>query len=150
MEQVTLTRRVRSYTRDFTDSIFRDQDIYDFINEGINRAKQVIRELRGMKTLSTRTQKVTHLPPEYQEILALYAASRCFTQDERHYQASNLMNEFEFKLANLKEDIINGEIVILDGSGNVVDSIYQEDYVRDNYFTKRRGSGQFNYVDEDD
>ena len=114
MRLLELIARVRTLTRDFTNSIFREQDIVDFINEGINRIKQIIPEMSGLKKLIGKEEVPLVLPEEYHHLLSVYAASRCFGQDERHYQATTLMNEFEIKLDKLKENIENGVIVITD------------------------------------
>lgn len=130
MNRQELIARVRSLTRDLSDSIFREVDIVAFLNEGINRFRQRIPELRTMSTLQESNQSVTLLPEEYHELIALFSASRCFGQDERHYQASTYMNEFETKLDELKALIESGDIVI-DGSSELV---LRDEYVRNNYF----------------
>lgn len=114
MRLLELIRRVRTITRDFTNSIFREQDIIDFINEGINRVKQIIPEMNKLERLISKDETPKMLPEEYHHLLAVYAASRCFGQDERHYQSTSLMNEFEIKLDKLKENIDNGVIIITD------------------------------------
>lgn len=114
MRRNQLIARVRSLTRDFSNSIFREQDIIDFINEGIGRFKQIIPEFSGMERLLVQEQEPTLIPEHYHHLLAIYATSRCFGQDERHYQATTYMNEFETKLDELKESIMNGDIVITD------------------------------------
>lgn len=131
MRRLELIRRVRSMTRDFSNSIFREQDIVDFLNEGIDRVVQILPKLKGMEYLLAQEQKVILMPREYQHILAVYATSRCFSQDEGHYQASTLMNEFEVKLDELKLAIENGDIVITDSDGNVIED----------------GDGTIDYVD---
>lgn len=129
MNRLQITQRVRALTRDFTNSIFRENDIIDFINEGINRFKQVIPELKNLETLHANTAEPTLIPIQYRHLLALYSASRCFGQDERHYQATTLMNEFEIKLEELNTKIQGGDIVIVDADGNVVTSDINVDYV---------------------
>lgn len=114
MQRLKLVLRVRSLTRDFTNSIFRESDIIDFIDEGINRFKQVIPQLSGLTYLTSPTSEPFLIPEEYQHLLAVYAASRCFGQDERHYQSTNLMNEFEIKLEEMKNAIDVGELEIID------------------------------------
>ncbi len=146
MTRTDLIRRVRSYTRDFSNSIFREQDIILYINEGINRIKQVIPELRKMPLLNNASDKVKMLPSEYHHLIAVYATARCFAQDERHYQATTHMNEFELKIDELKQNIEAGEVIITDpDTGESIEAIYAEDYVRDNYFTIRRKSNLFDY-----
>jgi hypothetical protein len=137
VDRLKLIQRVRTITRDFNNSIFRENDIIDFINEGVNRCKQVIPEFSGMTELYANTHVPTLLPDEYHYLLAVYSASRCFGQDERHYQASNYMNEFESKLDELYSKIQNGEVTIKDSSGNVITVDNDVDYVdTSDYFGK--------------
>ena len=114
MKRLELISRVRTLTRDFSNSIFREQDIIDFINEGINRFKQVMPVFKITPKLLVAEQEPKPIPEEYQHLLAVYSASRCFGQDERHYQATTLMNEFEAKLYELKQGFENGDIEIID------------------------------------
>lgn len=131
MRLLELIRRVRTLTRDFTNSIFREQDILDFINEGIYRVKQIIPELEKLERLVEKEEEPKMLPKEYHHLLAVYSASRCFGQDERHYQATTLMNEFEIKMDKLKEDIENGIIKIIDPDTGeeIVSNANDTDYV---------------------
>lgn len=129
MERTKIVQRVRALTRDFSNSIFREQDIIDFINEGIDRIKQIIPELQSMTYLLTSQQEPILLPTQYTHLLAIYATARCFGQDERHYQASTHMNEFEVKLEELKTAIENGEVIIRDSNGNAVTNELPVDYV---------------------
>ena len=59
-----LIKRVRSYTRDFTGSIFRNADVIDYINEGIDRCKSVP-ALRKMTQLVGGNQYPILLPQQY-------------------------------------------------------------------------------------
>lgn len=120
MKRLELVRRVRSLTRDFSNSIFREQDIVDFINEGIDRMKQSIVEFKDIPMLLAPQQEVILIPEPYQHLLALYSTSRCYSQDEGHYQATNYMNEFEIKLDELKIGIYSGDIKIVDSDGKEV------------------------------
>ena len=129
MNRNDLVKRVRIITRDLTESIFRENDIVDFINEGIERFAQVIPEMESIKTLSTATSNVTLIPRAYQHLLAVYAASRCFAQDERHYQATTLMNEFDVKVDELKQKIENGAITIIGEDGLPITASNPIDYV---------------------
>lgn len=129
-----LVYRVRRITRDFNASIFHNKDIIDFINEGIDRFKQIIPEFADMVYLVNDSDEPILLPSPYHHLLAVYSASRCFAQDERHYQATTMMNEFEVKLEELKQKIEVGELVIYDESGNAVEVTYEPDYVVDNYY----------------
>ena len=134
MNRIDIGLRVRSITRDFSNSIFREQDVIDYINEGIERIQHLVPELEGMSVLGSGAQEVELLPKPYHHLLALYSASRCFAQDERHHQATNLMNEFETKMQELNVGIQMGRIVILDANGLPIKKVYEEDYVVDNYY----------------
>ena len=140
MNRLDLVLRVRSYTRDFSNVTFREQDITLYINEGIERIGQLIPELRGMVGLRKAEDVVTLLPSMYHHLLALYSAARCFEQDERHYQAGKLMNEFETKLQGLSSDVLGGEIVIIDTeTGIPITRKLVVDTVQDVYFNHRGG-----------
>lgn len=130
MTRLDLIQRVRSITRDLSNSIFREQDITAFINEGIDRFKQYIPEFSNMDYLYENTSTPTHLPSQYHHLLAVYCCSRCFSQDERHYQATTMMNEFETKLEELKAAIDGGSVVIIDPeTGESVSTEYATDLV---------------------
>ena len=138
MNRLYLVARVRSLTRDFSNSIFREADIIAFLNEAIERFKQAIPEMRNEVVLENNTSEPVLIPSFYHHVLSVYASARCFSQDERHYQATTLMNEFEVKLEELKSKIESGEITILDPkSGEPITRHNETDYVRDNYFAKR-------------
>ncbi len=129
MNRLQLVQRVRSMTRDFAESIFRESDIHDWLNESISRFAQVIPEFNGLKFLYSNSDVPALIPLRYRHLLAVYATSRCFGQDERHYQATTYMNEFEVKLDELKTAIENGEIEIVDEDGNVIGRDIPIDYV---------------------
>lgn len=141
MNRLDIMQRVRSITRDLSNAIFREIDITDYINEGIDRVKQVIPEYKTMQYLVANTETPTMLPEEYHHLLAVYSASRCFSQDERHYQASNFMNEFESKLETLKSEIESGNIVVIDpNTGQPVDTNNATGYVHNNYYFNKNGT----------
>lgn len=129
MNRTQLISMVRSNARDFTNSIFRESDIILYINEGIDRVKQVIKECKPMVQLTSPTQSPIILPEEYHSLLALYSTSRCFSQDESSYRAVSFMNEFEAKLDELKQDVQSGDVVLVDGTGTEIESAYEPEYV---------------------
>ena len=145
MNRLKLVQRTRALTRDFSNSIFRETDIIDFINEGINRFIQVLPELKNTPNLLVNEQEPKPIPEQYQHILAVYSASRCFSQDERHYQATTLMNEFEVKLEEFKQAVLNGDIVLVDGDGNpIVNENSTVEYVDlSAYWNKTKTSDDF-------
>lgn len=143
MKRSELIQRVRSLTRDFSNSIFREQDIVDFMNEGINRFKQIIPELKGTPKLLAREQEPYPIPEEYHHLLSVYSAARCFGQDERHYQATTLMNEFEVKLDELKQAVESGDVTLIDPeTGEEIElGMNDVDYVNlDAYWGNKRRS----------
>jgi hypothetical protein len=156
MNQRQLLFRVRSITRDLNNSIFRQIDVTDFINEAIDRVKQVIPNMANMDWLYAPEDEVTYMPAAYQHLFALYSASRCYFQDDRHYQAANMMNEFEVKLAELRDKIESGDIIVLDPDGNPVIIGPRDEYVIDNYYYANRYSKtinnttKYNFDDPDD
>ncbi len=130
-----LENRVRANTRDLSNSIFRQQDIDAWLNEAIDRCREVVPELRNMASLINTNDVPTLLPDQYHSLLAIYASSRCFFQDSSFYQATTLMNEFETKLEELHQAIQAGEVSIADATGTTVSTnYYQDDDVTDVYF----------------
>ena len=125
----TLIDRVRQYTRDTTGSLFTQDDVVAFINEGIDRTKRYV-YFKNMYHLSALTDEPNLLPEQYHHLLAIYAASRCFTQDEQHAIAQQFMNEYEFKTQELDLLINDGDLVI-EGAENVGGEF---DHVKNVYF----------------
>lgn len=121
-----LIQRVRKYTRDTTGSLFTQEDIFDFCNEGIERMKQIIVEFKDVPLLKNNSDEVLIIPEAYHHLIAVYSASRCFSQDEQQYQASTFMNEFENKMDELLQKISSGDIKIKDINGEVI-KINKED-----------------------
>lgn len=136
MNLLELISKVRRYTRDTTGSLFTTEDVTDFCNEGIDRLK-AIPELKGMRRLQSNMDEVNLLPEHYQYFISLFGASRCFTQDEQHYQAEQFMNEFESKVFQLERDIASGVVEITDANGSIVVDASRLDYILDSYFEKR-------------
>lgn len=133
-----LISRVRSYTNDNTASLFSTNDITDFINEAIDRLKH-IPELSNMIYLEGNDDLPTLLPQQYHYILALYSASKCFSQDEQNYLAQLFMDEFLTMITLLENGIKDGTIIIVDSQGNSVSLNNEFDGVVDVYFTTGGG-----------
>ena len=135
MTKLELQVKASKLLRDESNTIYTKLFISDQMNESIDRIKQLIPELRGMLYLSIDTDVIILLPEEYQHLVSIYAVARCYEVDERHYEASKYMNEFETKINNLKDSIASGEIVIKDPTtGNPVVIDIQQDFVRNMYF----------------
>lgn len=135
MNHAQLRLKVRSLARDFNNTIFRQEDITMFLNEGIDRFIQVIPELNNIPYLDADDDLVNIIPREYVHLLASYAVSRLFSQDERHYEATTFMNEYEAKLDEFKQKVENEEITLVDpDTGEQINKVYDVDYVNDTYF----------------
>lgn len=132
-----LINRVHNYTNDTTGTLFPSSIVKGFINEAIDKLKQ-IKELEGMIYLNNDSDVPNLIPTYYHYILSVYGASRCFSQDEQHYQAQTYMDEFLNSFSLLELGIKEGNIIITDELGNLVSGVNDFDYVTDVYF---KGSG---------
>jgi hypothetical protein len=136
MDKRQLIQSVRSYARDFNGTIFREEDISLFLNEGIDRIKQVLPMLNNMPYLFNDEDFPGHIPIEYHHLLSVYAVARLFSQDERHYESATYMNEFEVKLDEFVSKVENGDVLLLDPETgeDLFANNHNVDYVVDNYF----------------
>lgn len=132
-----LVNRVRAYTRDTTGTLFSANDVKAFINEGIDKFRQ-IKQLNKMTSLSGDGDSPKLLPNEYHYALAMYSASRCFLQDEQHYASQTFMDEFNALFTLIELGIKEGTIIITDDDGNILVDVNDFDGVTDVYF-KRSG-----------
>ena len=129
-----LIDRIRAYTRDTTGSLFTQDDIIAFINEGIDRTRRY-KSFRDMEHLTSLSDEPKYLPSQYHHLLAIYGASRCFTQDEQTYLAEQFMNEYEYKTQEVELLINSGELSIEgvnkeDEAFDGVKNVYFTDYNR--------------------
>ena len=129
-----LITRVRSYTRDTTGTLFTASDVKDFINEAIDKLRQ-IKELENIKHLSNDSDVIVLLPSQYHYMTAIYSASRCFSQDEQHYQAQTYMDEFMGLFSLVELGIKEGTISIYDENGQIIKNTYEPDGVENVYFS---------------
>lgn len=130
-----LVSRVRSYTRDTTGTLFTLSDVKNFINEGIDKLRQ-IKVLEGMEYLQSDADTPGLLPSQYHYSLAVYSASRCFSQDEQHYLAQTFMEEFLGLYSLIELGIKEGTIVIIGSDGEQISSDDEFDGVVDVYFRR--------------
>lgn len=128
-----LTAIARRNLNDKDGSIFTKDDIEYYINEAIDRFKSNT-FFKDEQYLEALDNEPIYIPEQYHHLLAVYSSARLFAQDERHYQSTTFMNEFEVKFEELLTKIESGEIEVTDGSGNVVEADYEEDYVTNVYF----------------
>ena len=140
MKLVNLVARVRSYTRDTTGTLFTTSDVKDFINEGIDRLRQ-IKQLEGMKNLTNDLDEPNLLPPQYHYMIAIYSAFRCFAQDEQYTPAQSYADEFEILFKTVELGIQDGRIVIVDEANNEIKNDVDFDSVTDVYFNEVRNNG---------
>ena len=132
-----LIDRIRAYTNDSTGSLFTQENIIAFINEGIDRTRR-FKVFRDMKHLTSLSDEPIYLPSQYHHLLALYGASRCFSQDEQVYVAEQFMNEYEYKMSEVELLINSGELSI----EGVNKDNSEFDGVKDVYFTKYSVGGK--------
>lgn len=150
MNRLQLIIRVRSLTRDFTGAIFRESDIINYLDEGIDRFKQVIPEMESLIYMTTSASIPSPIPEAYQHLLSLYAVSRCFSQDSRHYQSTISMNEFEQKLEEMKQRIESGELIISDVDGNPIVNDNPIEFVETKSYWGNHHTGRFDTEDIDE
>ena len=127
-----LIKRTRRYVRDTTSKRFTDEEISEYINEGIDRLRSYP-VLRDMPYIDM-DDDIYYLPDEYHYMLALYASSKCFAVDLDFYQEVQKRNEFENLFDDLISKIESGYIDILDMTMNPIDYTYPVDYITDEYF----------------
>ena len=142
MNLLDLVSKTRKYVRDLDGNIFQREDIIEFLNEGVDRFS-TIPELKDITYLVNDEDVVNYLPTNQHYLLAVFASARCFEIDERFFQGTQKMNEFESKLEDLEIAIKGGEVSIVDEAGDVIQGDILVDYVSDVYHKK-------NYVDLDD
>lgn len=129
-----LTRAGR-LLRDEGNTIYSKVFLTENINEGVDRFKQLVPELKNMIWLTADTDSPILLPEDFHHLLYIYAIARCYEIDEQHYQAAKYMNEFETKVQSLVDGIADGSIVITDPStGDPVVPDIRQDYVVNYYF----------------
>lgn len=140
MNIVSIRERSRSLVRDLAGGYFSDTDLRLYANEAIDRIKQIIPELRGMKNIQTPADQIIILPEEWQHLISVYVAARLCTQDERFYQATTFMNEFELKLSELKSSIEAGETILVDPKTNKAIPLHiVHESVKNVYYPNRYG-----------
>lgn len=140
MRLASLVARVRSYTRDTTGTLFTTSDVKDFVNEGIDRLRQ-IKQLEGMKHLTNDMDEPNLLPSQYHYMIALYSAYRCFAQDEQYVPAQSYADEFETLFREIEHKIQDGRIVIVDEANNEIKNDVDFDSVTNVYFNEVRNNG---------
>ena len=140
MTLLDLIYMTRLYTRDNNSYVFSETMIRYFINQGIDRIRQY-KIFSGMEHLDYLDDTPTHLPSQYHYMLALFAASRCFDHDERHYEGVEKRNEFEALLSDLIADIECGNLKIVDKNNKEVVSGIScaDDFIKDAYFDVHGG-----------
>lgn len=133
MDALKLRTRIRQYVRDTASKRFTDSDLNLYVEEAIDRLRSYP-IFTDMPYLSDDDDELIYLPENYHYIVALYAASRCFSVDNDFYQEEQKRNEFESIFADLISKIEGGEVTINDITGNAVVPNYVTDTVQDVYF----------------
>jgi len=120
-----LTRRellkiVGRRLRDDAHSLYTEELLNDGFNLGIDRIRQEIATLRIMPYWVGDDVELIYLPEHYHTMLGDMAVKHAFDMDERPYDSSVANNQFEGKLATLKDEIESGSLTILDPDGNEI------------------------------
>lgn len=147
---MTLSEIIAKTRRNLNDqegSIFKQVDIEDYINEGIDRVRSSV-YFEDEPYLLVQSATPIYLPQQYHHLLAAYASARLFSQDERHYQSTTFMNEFEVKYEELITKIESGEITVTDSDGETVTADYEDDHVVEAYFYRGEVTDLDEGVDE--
>lgn len=131
-----LIKMTRTYCRDNNSYVFTEANIKMFINQAIDRIRQY-KIFGDMPYLNTKTDEVTFIPEQYQYLLALFAAHRCYDTDERFYEGIEKRNEFEQAFSDLINEIEAGNVTITDAEGETLsddDLPNYIEYVKNEYF----------------
>lgn len=133
-----LTKMTHFYTRDSNGIMFSDKDIKTYLNQAIDRIKQFDKCFKQMKYLVEIGDEPNIIPEHYDYMLALFAAHRCYDNDERFYEGTQKRNEFEELLSQLVSELQAGNETLIDDDGNSISyadagNAYIE-YVKDEYF----------------
>lgn len=134
MTLASMLVRAGRLLRDEGNTIYSKVFLTENINEGIDRVRQLVPELKGMTWLVADGDVPILLPSNFHHLLYLYAMARCYEIDEQHFQAAKYMNEFEAKIQNLIEAMAAGEVTIIDGNGDTVTADIRQDFVVNYYF----------------
>lgn len=128
--------KTRRFLKDNTETVWTNADIKDFVNEGAMAVKRTIPEYFTDLVEVFADGDTIQLEDEYKMLPCIYAASRCFEQDEQHYRATTKRNEFEALLLDMETQIL-GSIKYYDKINDPDNPYYQNtamDYVRDVYY----------------
>ena len=85
--------------------------------------------------MSNDSDVIVLLPSQYHYMTAVYGASRCFSQDEQHYQAQTYMDEFMGLFSLVELGIKEGTISIYDENGQIIRDTHEPDSVENVYFS---------------
>ncbi|MDD3414886.1 MAG: hypothetical protein PHY47_12910 [Lachnospiraceae bacterium] len=106
LNAITETRR---HLNDSTESVWTDNDISEFINEGLMIIKATIPEyFTDLEEAISKTDIII-IDNLYKKLPCLFAAARCFEQDEQNYRAVQKMNEFESRKMDMETYIRNSK-----------------------------------------
>lgn len=131
-----LIKMTRTYCRDNNSYVFTEANIKMFINQAIDRIRQY-KVFGDMPYLNSKSEQVKFLPEQYQYLLALFAAHRCYDTDERFYEGIEKRNEFEQVFSDLINEIEAGNVIITDAEGEALtddDLPNYIEYIKNEYF----------------
>lgn len=103
---ITDTRRI---LKDTSENVWTNTDITAFINESILDLQSTIPEYFTDLLEVEVLEDEINIDNKYKKIMSIFAASRCFSQDEQHYRASEKMNEYESRKLDMEQKILSSE-----------------------------------------
>ena len=109
--------QTRHYLKDQTENVWTNVEIVAFIDEAIGLIKKSIpiwfstltRIVNPTVVTSANLAQVIVLDVDYANLLSIFAAARCFEQDEQFYRGVQKMNEFEARKMEMEDDIYSSD-----------------------------------------
>lgn len=126
---VTQTRR---HLKDTTENVWTTTDIKAFVNDAILAIRSTIPEYFTTLVKVANDNDVIYIDENYELLIPLFCAARCFEQDEQHFRATQKMNEFESRRIDMEQQIRNSDEYVektsATDSNDYVKNIYTTDY----------------------
>jgi hypothetical protein len=135
----------RRHLKDTTQNIWTDDDIKQFINDAIALIRQAVPlYFTNLQAVPYEVDGVKHstinIDSDYEMLIPLFAAARCFEQDEQHYRAVQKMNEFESRLVVMVTNIMESDAYADLLARQEEEGILRTDAIKDVYFKRTNNS----------
>lgn len=122
--------QTRVHLKDTTQNVWTNADIVIFCNDAIRIIRKTVPLYFTALVPVAANAETVHIDSDYEYLIPLFCAARCFEQDEQHYRAVQKMNEFETR----REEMMN-EVLASDEYADLLAAQGDNDgdYVRDVY-----------------